>query len=351
MAHCGKLCLSFTVVVSKLMEKGHATADELVFSTGLARPNVDAALRTLFKHGLCITASTAQEQADESPVSYSFDMNATMTRPCKTAVVMITRLKWGENGAAIANAIFVNGRMTMTSLVNEGLDTKVALDMAKNRCLSLVLTRSPFEVPESRLDWMKDEWQRLLESGKLGRFELNHPMTIKKVASFVVDCELKRLISQGFVIATTNQDDHLRLYRADLSQLTAKMKEHSLLEVVRATCDEPTRQIAAVLLNGDVKTLEEIHEVTHLPKTDIWSKLLTAETMDIVKSDIPIQDSAFDPDDKRQWRIHTMSLQAAALKRMYDTLTRLNEPIPSLGTDEARTIIYNYGMSLILRNI
>ncbi|KAI8060890.1 hypothetical protein BC940DRAFT_322971 [Gongronella butleri] len=400
------------VVVTKLMEKGHATADELVFSTGLARSNVDEALMTLFKHGLCTVATAAPELTDESPVSYSFDMNEALTRPSKTAVVMITRSEYGEKGAAIANAIFVKGRMTMTSLANEGLDTK---DMAKNDRLSLVLTRSPSEAPESGVDWakvngewingtarfainfdlfnmifrnvamsafagetidqprshlililmdhaeenegmpvskMKDEFQHLLESGDLGRFELHHLMTIKELASFVVERELKQLISQGFVIATMIQGNHSHLYRADLSQLDAKMKEHSLLAAARAACDDPTRQIAAVLLNGDAKSLNEIRELTYLPKSDIWSKLLAAEKMNFVKSDIPTQDCAFNPDDKRQWRIHVEPLQVAALESIYNTLARLNDPIPNrLDTVEARTILYIYGLSLFLRSI
>ncbi|KAI8060889.1 hypothetical protein BC940DRAFT_337254 [Gongronella butleri] len=400
------------VLVSKLMENGHATADELVFSTGLARSNVDEALMTLFKHGLCTIATAVPEQIDESPVSYSFDMNVALTRPSKTAVVMITRSEYGEKGAAIANAIFVKGRMTMTSLANEGLDTK---DMAKNDRLLLVLTRSPSEAPESGVDWakvngewlngtarfainfdlfnmvfrntamstfagraigqslsrlililmdhaaenegtpvskMKDEFQYLLESDDLERFELHRPMTIKELASFVVERELEQLISHGFIIVTMNQDDHVQLYRANLSQLAAKTKEHSLLEAVQAACDEPTRQIVAVLLNGGAKTLNEIRELTHLPKSDIWSKLLAAEKLNFVKSDLPAQVSAYDSDDTRTWHICTDILQLATLERIYDTLARLNERIPSsLDRDETRTALYSYGISLFLRDL
>ena len=82
------------------MEKGHATPDDLVFSTGLPRAKVKSALKKLAKHNVCIIDKIGLQQAHEDRVSYSVDMNGALARPCKAVFVTFMRNTCGEKASA-----------------------------------------------------------------------------------------------------------------------------------------------------------------------------------------------------------------------------------------------------------
>ncbi|KAI8060888.1 hypothetical protein BC940DRAFT_337253 [Gongronella butleri] len=377
------------VVVAKIMEKGHATPDDLVLSTRLPRAKVKSALKKLAKHNVCIIDKIGLQQAHEDRLSYSVDINGVLARPFKAS-------------AAIAKALFENGRMTLGKLLEtEALDVQVCLQMAKGRYL---LELAPKEHEQGRNGiYFDNQWHPRTNNfllninmfnasirsmtvaqivGKLAGLDTSRliillirspeGMTLEKIkgtwhqmcacglqlpngaksgyfTSNAVDHELKCLISKDFVTVKASTHFQEFVYIANLAQVSVKVRQHCLLTKVDRSFDEQTRRIARVLTNGDAVTLDAIHERTQLPKADIWSRLLAAEKVGLFKPDTASQDAIHGPNDKCVWRICSDKIHAATLEEIYELM--MDRASDLVDDDTIRTITYKYGTSLVLRDL
>ncbi|KAI8060886.1 hypothetical protein BC940DRAFT_322967 [Gongronella butleri] len=402
------------VVVSKIMENGHATADGLVLSTGMLRTKVDEALAVLFKHNVCIIEEAAQQQTDDDRPSFSIDMNAALARPSKKSFVNFITI-WGEksqDGTDIIKAIVENGRMTLAQMVMKGLDADGKESFRCPICMEMeashYLQRVPAQLTSEELDESLDkvlvngQWLpgtitfilniKLFEAnirsmavarivGHLigldsSRFIVsiihaaNEGVTLEKIkedwrmmctiglamqddeiddyfTTTTMEIELERLISEDFATLTVRESDQEPVYKANLEQIRAKVIEQCLLENVTLTFGEEARQIARVLMDSDSATIDDIHQHTKLPKTNIWDNLLVAAKTGYVKPDTSIENANYDPADKRVWRICSDKIHMTALEEMYDLLMLLAHVDSNL----SRVITYSYGVALVLRDM
>ncbi|KAI8069278.1 hypothetical protein BC940DRAFT_30351 [Gongronella butleri] len=121
-----------SALVSKLIDLGDATCEDLMLATEMLRQEVDKVITTLVQHNVCCVNEPTAQQVDVKPLSFSLNMNATLARPGKVALMDTAMRAFDGKGVDITKAVYDNGRMTLDSMVKDGLDGPVCYSMIES---------------------------------------------------------------------------------------------------------------------------------------------------------------------------------------------------------------------------